>query len=389
MDKVNSLMNDRDSSALQVCTRCVMDTTDSEITFDENGVCDHCLSFEFDLKPNWDTGEKGEAELDKIVEQIRRSGQGRDFDCIIGLSGGLDSSFMLHKVVVDFGLRPLVFHVDGGWNSESAVHNIEHLVDGLGLDLFTEVINWEEMKDLQLAFFKSGVPHLDIPQDQAFLATLYKFANKHGVKYILNGGNYSTECVRNPKEWIYFGSDMAQVRDIHRQFGQMELKTFPFTNILHHKIYLRYIKGITMVRPLNNFPYFKSDAIKLLQDTYDWKPYTQKHFESRFTKFYEGYWLPERFGFDTRKVQFSSLILTGQMSRSDALEKLSKPSFDTETINHDIEYIATKLNISVEELMSYFNLPLKSFRDYKNQKWMFEIGSAAMKWLGLERTLKR
>jgi hypothetical protein len=259
----------------------------------------------------------------------------------------------------------------------------------LDLDLFTEVINWEEMRDLQLAFFKSGVPHLDVPQDHVNVSTLYHFANKYNIKYIFNGGNYSTECVRNPLDWLYYGTDMAQIYDIHKRFGTIPLETFPLSSILFHKIYLRYLRGVKVVKPLNLLPYIKSDAIKILSDKYNWKSFPQKHFESRFTRFFEGYWLPTRFGFDTRKVQFSSLILTGQMSREQALEFLKKPSFDTDTIEEDFAYIASKLRITVAELRSYHEMPLMSFRDYNNRNWMFNIGAEVMQALRVEGSIKR
>lgn len=373
----------------QVCSNCVMDTSDTRIVFDENGVCDHCIDYYKNVKPNWDTGEKGRAELVKIVQKIKADGKGKDFDCILGLSGGVDSSYMLHAAVKDFGLRPLVFHVDGGWNSELAVHNIQMLVEKLGLDLYTEVINWEEMRDFQLAFFKSGVPHIDIPQDHAFVATLYNFAYKYDIKYILNGGNISTECVRNPMEYLYYGTDMKQIRDIRRQFGTSKMETYPFSSVLRHKLYLRYFRGITVVRALNYMPYVKSDALALLENEYGWKPYPQKHFESRFTKFYEGYWLPERFGFDTRRVQFSSLILTEQMTRAEALEKLKVPAYDPKTIDDEFSYIATKLRISPEELRTYFNMPKKFYWDYDNQEKMFNLGAKFLKALGVEKSIKR
>ena len=179
----------------KICSKCVMDTTDSKITFDENGVCDHCNTFYSDILPNWHTDERGNKKLLDLVLKIKKEGKNKDFDCLMGMSGGIDSSYLLYCMKEIYGLRPLVFHVDAGWNSQIAVNNIEKLVDALGLDLYTEVINWEEMKDLQLAYFKSGVPHIDVPQDHAF-ATMYKFASKHNIKYILTGGNYSTECIR-------------------------------------------------------------------------------------------------------------------------------------------------------------------------------------------------
>lgn len=373
----------------QICTNCVMDTSDTRIVFDENGVCDHCNDFISNIKPNWHTDERGKAELTRIIEKIKKEGKGKDFDCILGLSGGVDSSYMLHIAVKEFGLRPLVFHVDGGWNSELAVHNIQMLVDKLGLDLYTEVINWEEMRDFQLAFFKSGVPHIDIPQDHAFVATLYNFAYKYNIKYILNGGNISTECVRNPMEYLYYGTDMTQIKDIISQFGTVEMKTYPFSSIFRHKFFLRYIKGVKVIRSLNYMPYIKADALKLLETEYGWKPYPQKHFESRFTKFYEGYWLPERFGFDTRRVQYSSLILTGQMNRGAALELLKKKAYDPETIEDEFNYIATKIGITPEELRGYFTMPKKFYWDYKNQEKVFNLGAKVLKFIGAEKSIKR
>ncbi len=373
----------------QVCTRCVMDTTDSSITFDEHGVCDHCLDFETNVKPNWHTDERGKRELDNIIHKIKEDGKGRDFDCIMGMSGGADSSYLLHVVVKEYGLRPLVFHVDGGWNSQIAVNNINVMIDKLGLDLYTEVINWEEMKDFQLAYFKSGLSNIDVPQDHAFVATLYNFAEKYNIKYILNGGNISTECVRNPLEWLYYGTDMAQIKDIRRQFGKSSMPTYPFSSVLRHKVYLRYIKRVQVVKPLNYFPYVKEEAMQLLADEYGWQPYPQKHFESRFTKFYEGYWLPKKFGYDTRKVQYSSLILTGQMTREDALEKLKEPAIPESEARHDFEYIATKLGIPVDELLMYFNQPNKTYLDYKNQLGMFKIGAKVLKYFGIEKSIKR
>ena len=373
----------------QVCTNCVMDTTDSQISFDERGVCDHCRTFRSHTLPAWDTGERGRRELDRMVERIKAEGKGKDFDCIMGMSGGIDSSYLTHIAKVELGLRPLVFHVDAGWNSQQAVNNIEKLVDGLGLDLYTEVIDWEEMRDLQLAYFKAGVPHLDVPQDHAFFATMYNFAAKYGIKTILTGANISTECVRNPTEWMYFASDVRQLLDIHGRFGTRPIKNFPLSNILRHKVWLRYGRGIKVLRPLNHVPYEKEAAMDLLVAKYGWQRYPQKHFESRFTRFYEGYWLPRRFGYDTRKVQYSSLILTAQMTRDEAIERLKGPAHDEATIAQDFEYVATKLGIPVSELQGYFDAPKHTYRDYRNQEHTFAVGAKVMKWLGLERAGKR
>jgi N-acetyl sugar amidotransferase len=365
-----------------------MDTTDGKIKFDEAGVCDHCRTFSLVTLPKWERDLKDEGALGALVDKIKREGQDKPFDCILGVSGGVDSSYLTHLAKVELGLRPLVFHVDAGWNSQEAVNNIEVLVDKLGLELFTEVINWEEMRDLQLSMFKAGVPHLDLPQDMAFFGTMYKFAHKHKIKHILTGGNLSTECVRNPIEWIYY-ADSVHLRDIHRKYGQRQLDTFPITNILWHKVYLPYFKGIKVWRPLNMMPYVKESAVDLLEKRYGWQRYPQKHFESRFTRFYEGYWLPEKFGYDTRKVQYSSLILTGQMTRQQALERLQKPALDPATARLELEYVAAKLRISVEELNGYFNAPNRTYKDYRSLSGLFKIGAAVMKLVGLEVGGKR
>jgi N-acetyl sugar amidotransferase len=374
---------------MKVCTNCVMDTSDSRIVFDDHGVCDHCNNFKLVTLPSWDTSARGQAHLDLLVKNIRREGQGKEFDCIIGMSGGIDSSYLTYVAKEKMGLRPLVFHVDAGWNSEIAANNIERLIDGLGLDLFTEVIDWQEMRDLQLAFFKSGVPHIDTPQDHAFFATMYKFAEQHDIKYILTGANLSTECIRNPIEWMYYQSDAIQLKDIHARFGTKPLVNFPTTSILRHKIWLPYVKGIRVVRPLNLVPYDKAAAVKLLVDKFGWQPYPQKHFESRFTRFYEGYWLPKKFGFDTRKVQFSSLIVTGQMTREEALEKLKTPALDDATVRQECEYVANKLGISIDELRGYMDAPNKTYKDYKSQEAFYLMGAKVMKALGLELGGKR
>ncbi|MBY8164120.1 N-acetyl sugar amidotransferase [Vibrio fluvialis] len=373
----------------KICTRCVMDTTDSKIVFDENGVCDHCNTYLNDILPKWNPEGLDDSQLEQLAERIKKEGQGQDFDCIIGMSGGIDSSYLLYLAKEKLGLRPLVFHVDAGWNSQEAVTNIERLVDGLDLDLYTEVIDWEEMKDLQLSFFKSGVSHIDTPQDHAFFATMYKFADKHGVKNILTGGNYSTECIRNPLEWMYYQSDSRQLKDIHNQFGNKPLKRFPVTNILWHKFYLPYFKGIKVTRPLDFMKYDKEQATKLLEDKFGYQRYPQKHFESRFTRFYEGYWLPQKFGYDTRKVQFSSLILTGQMTREEALKELEKPAMTEEQIKQEFEFVSNKLGITTEELQSYFDAPNKTYKDYKSQQGIYDIGAKVLRYLGVEKGGKR
>lgn len=373
----------------QICTNCVMDTSDPKILFDEYGVCDHCHGFYRDTLPHWHPNPYGRTLLEKKVREIKRKGKGKKYDCIMGLSGGLDSSYLLHLVVTKFNLRPLVFHVDGGWNTELAVSNIENLVKKLNLELFVEVINWKEMRDFQLALFKSGTPHLDLAQDHAFFATMYHFANKHGIKYILNGGNFSTECIRNPKDWLYYGTDMAFINDVRKKFGTIKMETYPWSGILYHKVYLRYFKGIEVVKPLNLLPYTKENAIKELSEEYSWKSYPQKHFESYFTRFYEGYWLPKRFGMDTRRVQYSSLIVTNQMKREEALELLNNPPYSLDLAMEDFKYVAKKLGITEEDLNHLFTIEKKSFRDYKNQENLFDFGAKILKMIGVERAIKR
>jgi N-acetyl sugar amidotransferase len=365
------------SQAYQICAKLVMDTSDPDICFDSQGVCNHYHEFQNTVRPLWNTGPEGRRRLEEMVSSIKKSGQGRDFDCIMGLSGGADSSYMLHVMVSEFDLRPLVFHVDAGWNSEIAVHNINCMIDKLDLDLFTEVINWEEVKNFQLAMFKSGLPNIDLPQDIAFIGVLFQYAAKHGIRFILNGGNISTECVGYPQQYYYF-ADMAMVRDVLNKFGTRPMSTYPFTSTPYRKIVMPYIKGVKMKKPLNCMPYLKSEAMETLRDVYGWKPYVQKHFESRFTRFLEGYWLPTRFGYDVRRVQFSSMILTGQMTREEALQRLEASPYDEDLIRQDFDYIAAKLGIGNDELRSYHMMPKKFYWDYRNRRNLFEAGERVL-----------
>jgi len=248
----------RNKKEYQICTKTIMDTSDPNIVFNEKGESDYYVNFNNTILPNWNTDENGYKELMITAEKIKSDGKNRDFDCIIGLSGGLDSSYVAYVAKEIMGLRPLLFHVDAGWNTDKAVGNIEKLCNGLGLDLYTEVINWEEMKDLQVAFLKSQIADQDLPQDYAFFSGLYKFAKKNKIKYVLTGGNFSTECCREPEEWGGFpGIDTILVKDIHSKFGKRPLKSFPLVDILSYKIFYRYILGMKVFKPLNLIPYIK------------------------------------------------------------------------------------------------------------------------------------
>ncbi|MBK7250115.1 MAG: N-acetyl sugar amidotransferase [Gammaproteobacteria bacterium] len=379
----------RSDRRYQICVNCIMDTSDPNITFDRTGRCDYCENYYRNILPHWHPNETGEKALRRTVERIKRDGKGRDYDCIIGMSGGVDSSYVTYLAKERLGLRPLVFHVDAGWNSQEAVNNIEKLVDALHLDLHTEVIDWEEMKDLQLAFFKAQVPHVDTPQDHAFFAALYNFAAAHGFKYILTGANYSTECVREPLEWHYHASDLRQLCDIHRRFGRVPLKTFPLADIFKYRIYYRYVKGMRVVKPLNCVPYVKEAAMQELADRFGWQKYSHKHYESRFTRFYEGYWLPRKFGYDKRRAHFSSLILTGQMARDEALSRIAAPAYDERQAEKDLEYVAKKLDLTTGEFRELMAGQNKSYRDYKSRMPIINIGTRLLRLIGAQRAIIR
>ncbi|PIF47081.1 N-acetyl sugar amidotransferase [Chryseobacterium sp. 52] len=373
----------------QICTKTIMDTTDPNIVFNEKGESDYYLNYIENILPNWHTDEKGLRALEQEAEKIKKDGKNRDFDCIIGLSGGLDSSYAAYIAKEVMGLRPLIFHVDAGWNTDRAVSNIEKLVNGLNLDLYTDVINWEEMKDLQVAFLKSQIADQDV-QDIAFFSSLYKFATKNKIKYVLTGANYSTECCREPEEWgAYPGIDKRLILDIHKQFGKRELKTFPMVDIMNYKLYYKYILGMQVCKPLNNVPYIKKDVEQLLADKFGWESFQHKHHESRFTRFFEDYWLPRKFGYEKRKAHFSSLILTGQMTREEALDRVSRPELSDEFLQKEFEYVAHKLDLTTDELQTIFEGKNKTYHDYKNKRKLIGLGAKSMKVLGLEKRLFR
>ena len=373
----------------QICTNCIMDTSDSKITFDEKGLCDYCRNFYKSILPNWHPNEDGEKLIKPLINKIKEHGKQHDHDCLIGISGGVDSSYVAYIAKEKFGLRPLLFHVDGGWNTQISANNIQRIVDGLNLDLYTEVVNWEEMKDLQLAFFKAQVPDVDVPQDCAYFSALYNFASKNKFKYILTGSNFSTECVREPIEWGSYYIDTRFIKDIQGRFGTIKLKTFPLADIFKYKFYYQFLRGQTVVKPLNYVSYIRKKAIKTLTDRFGWQEYKHKHHESRFTRFYECYWLPQKFGFDKRRAHFSSLILTKQMTREEALERISTPEIDEETMAQDFEYVAKKLDLSIEELRKLFESENKSYKDYNNKMFFINLGTTVLRLFRIQEVIIR
>jgi N-acetyl sugar amidotransferase len=373
--------NNRES---QVCSNCVMDTTDSKIIFDEKGVCDYCNSYYKNILPNWHPGQNNEAELERISAQIRNTGKDKEYDCIIGLSGGTDSSYLAYIAKEKLGLRPLIYTVDTGWNLNVAVENIERIVKALKLDMYTEVVNWNEMRDLQLAFFKAQVAYQDLPQDHVIFAGLYNYAVKNGIKYVLTGSNNATECVRPPVEWVHL-NDLTLIKDIHKRFGTVKLNTLPLCGMLKYRLYYAYIKGMKRVAPLDLINYDKNEAERELKEKFGWEKYENKHYENIFTRFYEGYYLPKKFGYDKRKSYFSNLILTGKMTREEALEKLSEPPYNEFTMQEDLEYIAKKLGIAKEEFDELINGENKNYKDYKNSLSVIEFLINLARLLGIEK----
>ncbi len=369
-----------------ICSLCVMDSTDPNLDLDEDGVCWQCRNFKEHVYPQLNSWT--EAETANFFQKIRLRGRGKEYDCLIGLSGGLDSSFLAYSAVKVHGLRAKLFHVDAGWNTPQATENIQRLVSFLGCDFETQVIDWESMRTLQIAFFKSGVPHIDVPQDHAFLASVYSKASENSMSVILNGGNFSTEGIRNPLGWLYFGSDTKQLGDIASKHG-VDISNYPVASALRHRIYYRYIKRINNLKPLNFMKFKKVEAESILTEAYGYKPYKQKHFESYFTKFFEGYWLPKRFGYDTRKPQFSSLIWSGDMTRNEALRRLKEPALSKLEVDLLSGYVADKLHIDRSDLDSYMGLPKRTYLDYKNMGDIYSVGSKVLSFLGLEKTVKR
>lgn len=345
-----------------------MDTTDAMISFDDEGVCDHCRNFDENIKPYWHPDENRLDELADIASKIRAEGTGRgkDYDCILGLSGGADSSYAAYIAKEVMHLNPLIFVVDTGWNLNVAVENIEKIVRGLDLDMYTEVINWKEMADFQLAMFKSQISSQDAPQDHAIFAALYNYAAKNGIKYVLTGSNNSTEFIRPPVQWIYL-NDLRMYEDIHARYGTRALKTYPTCGMFKYRLLYHYVYGMRRFYPLDYVVYDKAEAEAFLNREFGWTKYANKHYENVFTRFFEGYYLPHKFGFDTRKNVYSNQILAGTMTRDEALALLETNPYDVDQMEEDKEYIAKKLGISTQEFTEIIEGGNKSPLDYKNE----------------------
>lgn len=375
----------------QICTCCVMDTTDKTLTFDKKGVCSRCNEYEHRIVHEWNHGNGHEEELNKLLCEIKKSGEGKEYDCILGLSGGLDSSYLLHLAVAKWGLRPFVFHVDTGWNLPVAESNVRKLCDKLSVELHIETMDFEEMRQMQIAFFRTGHAGLDAPQDHAFIAQVDKYSEILGVKYILNGYNICTEIVANPASWNEGAgptADKTYIKDVMKKHGGFKTKNYTYTTGFRHKFWLPYVKGVKTVHLLNYIPFTKQEMVDTLSSLYGYEPYKQKHFEDLLTKFIEGWWLPTRFGYDIRKAQLSSLVVTGQMTRDEALAILAKPSLTEEESHELFVEVAKRLQITEEELMSYHELP-KVYKKYRNNNWAFTIGIKLYTILGLDKRIRQ
>ena len=355
----------------QICSSCVMDTTEPEITFDELGVCNHCHTFADVTSKGWFPNEEGTHRLEKIVEQIKAAGKGREYDCILGLSGGIDSSYLAMKAH-KWGIRPLVVHVDAGWNSELSVANIEKIVKHCDFHLYTHVVGWEDMRDLQLAYLRSGIANQDVPQDHIYFASIYHFAIKNGIKYNLSGGNIATEGIF-PKAWHGDAMDAINLHAIHRRYGKSRLKSYSTISFLQYYIWYPFIKGMRTIRPLNYMPFDKAKAVSELEASIGWRSYGCKHGESVFTKFFQNYYLPTKFGYDKRKPHLSSLVVSGQMTREEALLKLEEPLYDQNEIEMDIVYFCKKLRINRVEFDELMAIPVHHYTDFPNWEYRYRL----------------
>lgn len=356
---------------MQTCKRCLMDTTASGITFDKKGFCNFCEDF---LNYN-DTFHNGESLInhkESLIHSIKEKGKGKPYDCIIGISGGVDSSYALH-LAVEEGLRPLAVHMDNGWNAELATNNISNLINRLGVDLKTHVINWEEYRGLMECFLKANVIDIELLYDNAMLAVNYQAAIDQKIGYILSGNNTATEGVKIPTNWNWLKYDKKNILDINKAFGGKKTKTMPMLSVLDY-CYARYIRKIKWSPFLDYFEYNKGEALTILKEKYDYKPYPYKHYESVFTRLYQGYILPQKFNVDKRKAHLSSLICSNQMTREDGEKELEKiPYHSQEVLDEDINYFIKKMNWTSQQLEAYLNAPEVPHDHFKSEKKLFDF----------------
>ena len=381
----------RTKRTYQICKCCVMDTTDEDIVFDSDGVCMRCKEYKERIEPEWNHGKGHEKELEVLIAAIKESGKGNKYDCILGLSGGLDSSYMLHLAVKEWGLRPFVFHIDAGWNLPVAEENIKRLTEKLGVELHIEKMDWNEMREMQLAWFRTGLEMLDAPQDHAFISLIDKYSTELGVKYILNGYNICTEIVADPASWEKNSGptgDGTYIKDVVKKYCKIPIKKYTYTSGLKHKFINPYLKGIKTVKPLNLVEFTKKSMIETLQNEYGYVPYGQKHFEDLITKFLEGWWQPTRFGHDIRRAQLSSLVVTGQMSREEALRQLENPPLTEQEGRELFLEVARRLQISEEELMDFHNMP-ECTEKFKSQEKIYNLGIKVYEALGIEKRIRK
>ncbi len=345
------------------CSRCVMNSdVDPEITL-SNGVCNHCVRFDELIATRVVPVSERSKKLDRIVASIKRAGRANEYDCIIGVSGGVDSTYVAMKVQ-ELGLRPLAVHVDNGWNSELAVFNVEKTLNRLQLDLETVVLNLREFYDLQRAFLLASTPDADIPSDHAIQAALWRKAREHNVKFIISGMNFATESI-NVRSWSYGHSDWRYIRDVHRHYGKTRLKTFPHFGF-GALFWTTVVRRIRIVSILNYMQYDKAEAVEVLQERLDWTPYEGKHFESIYTRWVQGYLLPRKFGIDKRRGHLSDLINSGQISRADALSELEKDHYPERLRRADEELLRKKLDLSPDEVSSIVGDSPRSFLAFRN-----------------------
>jgi N-acetyl sugar amidotransferase len=352
----------------RICQRCIMDTSDPEIRFDEHGSCNHCQHYERRAAAELLPPDLRAQRLAALVERIRREGRRKPYDCLIGVSGGVDSTTVAYHVR-RLGLRPLALHLDNGWNSELAVHNIHHTLNALQIDLHTHVIEWHEFRDLQLSFLRASVPNCEIPTDHAINALLINTACKLGIRYILNGSNLVTEGIL-PHAWVFYNQDLRHLRAIHRQFGSVRLRTLPQIS-LPRFVSAILLRGVRYIPILNYLDYQKEEAKQLIQRELGWRDYGGKHYESIYTRFYQGYILPVKFGFDKRRAHLSTLICSGQLSREAALEEIRREPYDPAALNRDREFVVKKLGLTPAEFEAIMQAPPKQHADYPSNRFFF------------------